>query len=70
MRRFLEQLFDGLPSNGRLEFIADFAKPYPSLVIAEVMGAPLEDANTLAMTPELIAELYPDGPKALPPELA
>src|SRR5437660_1309497 len=44
MRRFLEQL---LPSaNGRratraLEFIADFAKPYPSLVIAEVMGAPL-----------------------------
>jgi hypothetical protein len=22
------------------------------------------------MTPELLAELYPDGPKALPPELA
>ncbi len=44
MRRFLAQL---LPSNGALEFIADFAKPYPSLVIAEVMGAPLEDAPRL-----------------------
>ncbi len=44
MRRFLEQL---LPPSGSLEFIADFAKPYPSLVIAEVMGAPLEDAPRL-----------------------
>jgi uncharacterized cupin superfamily protein len=34
-----------------------------------VFGAPAEPANTLAMTPELIAELYPDGPRALPPEL-
>jgi cytochrome P450 len=44
MRRFLEEL---LPSDGRVEFIADFAKPYPSMVIAEVMGAPLEDAPRL-----------------------
>jgi cytochrome P450 len=44
MRRFLEQL---LPRSGRCEFIADFAKPYPSLVIAEVMGAPLDDAPRL-----------------------
>jgi quercetin dioxygenase-like cupin family protein len=34
-----------------------------------VAGAPPEAANTLEMTPELLAELYPDGPKALPPEL-
>ncbi len=34
-----------------------------------VVGAPPEPANTLEMTPELIAEIYPDGPKALPPEL-
>jgi quercetin dioxygenase-like cupin family protein len=34
-----------------------------------VAGAPPEGANTLEMTPELIAEIYPDGPKALPPEL-
>jgi len=47
MRRFLEQLLDALPRDGRCEFIEDFAKPYPSLVIAEVMGAPLEDAPRL-----------------------
>jgi quercetin dioxygenase-like cupin family protein len=34
-----------------------------------VAGAPAEAANTLQMTPDLLAELYPDGPKALPPEL-
>jgi hypothetical protein len=35
-----------------------------------IVGAPPEAANTLEMTPELIARIYPDGPKALPPELA
>ena len=35
-----------------------------------VVGAPPELANTLEMTPEQLAALYPDGPKALPPELA
>lgn len=34
-----------------------------------VFGTPSEAANTLEMTPELIARMYPDGPKALPPEL-
>jgi cytochrome P450 len=47
MRAFMQQLFDALPANGRTEFIGHFAKPYPSMVIAEVMGAPLEDAPRL-----------------------
>jgi uncharacterized cupin superfamily protein len=34
-----------------------------------VAGAPNEAANTLEMTQEELADLYPDGPKALPPEL-
>ncbi|MBA3866304.1 MAG: cupin domain-containing protein [Solirubrobacterales bacterium] len=34
-----------------------------------IVGAPLEPANTLEMSEELLRELYPDGPKALPPEL-
>ena len=34
-----------------------------------VAGAPPELANTLEMTPEQLAHMYPDGPKALPPEL-
>jgi uncharacterized cupin superfamily protein len=34
-----------------------------------IVGAPPEAANTLQMTPKQLAALYPDGPKALPPEL-
>lgn len=34
-----------------------------------VVGTPAEAANTLEMTPQQLGELYPDGPKALPPEL-
>lgn len=35
-----------------------------------IVGAPPEAANTLEMTADDIAWHYPDGPKALPPELA
>lgn len=35
-----------------------------------VFGTPNESANTLEMSEETIAFMYPDGPKALPPELA
>jgi uncharacterized cupin superfamily protein len=34
-----------------------------------VVGAPPEAANTLEMSPETLAAMYPDGPQALPPEL-
>ena len=34
-----------------------------------VVGSPPEAANTLEMTDEELAFLYPDRPKALPPEL-
>ena len=34
-----------------------------------VVGTPAEAANTLEMTPEQVEQLYPDGMKALPPEL-
>ncbi|ADB51404.1 cupin domain-containing protein [Conexibacter woesei] len=33
-----------------------------------VVGAPPEAANTLEMTPEKLADMYPDGPRAPPPE--
>ncbi len=47
MQRFFEQLLASLPADGRCDFIENIAKPYPSLVIAEVMGAPLTDAPRL-----------------------
>jgi cytochrome P450 len=48
MQQFARQLFDAIRTKGgRTEFIADFAKPYPSLVIAQVMGTSLDDAPRL-----------------------
>jgi uncharacterized cupin superfamily protein len=35
-----------------------------------VVGAPPEPANTLEMSEEQLRELYPDGPRAMPPELS
>src|SRR5947207_7882581 len=47
MRGFLEQLLGAIENDARCEFVDAFAKPYPSLTIATVMGAPLEDAPRL-----------------------
>ncbi len=47
MREFLERLWEPLEGAGSCEFVEAFAKPYPSLTIATVMGAPLEDAPKL-----------------------
>jgi len=38
MRTYLSELLDALSPDGRCEFIAAVAKPYPSLVIAEVLA--------------------------------
>jgi cytochrome P450 len=45
MRATLEELF--APLEGRAEVVAALAKPYPSRVIATVMGAPIDDAERL-----------------------
>jgi cytochrome P450 len=58
MKEFLQQLFaqvaaaaqdggEGQDGSVSCEFVQAFAKPYPSMVIADVMGAPLEDAPRL-----------------------
>jgi cytochrome P450 len=48
MRRFLAELWDGLPPGGHgCEFVAALAKPYPALTIAAVLGAPAADAPRL-----------------------
>ena len=58
MREFLEQLWEPLEGSGRCEFVGDFAKPYPSLTIATVMGAPLEDAPRLHEWSNLIQRQF------------
>jgi cytochrome P450 len=59
MKEFLQRLFtqatgaaeshdgEGAHRTVKCEFVEAFAKPYPSMVIADVMGAPLEDAPKL-----------------------
>jgi cytochrome P450 len=56
MRGFLERLWKGL--DGECEFVEDFAKPYPSLTIAAVMGAPLADAPKLHRWSNLIQRQF------------
>jgi len=58
MREFLERLWEPLEGTGRCEFVGDFAKPYPSLTIATVMGAPLEDAPKLHRWSNLIQQQF------------
>ena len=47
MRDFLRELHDDLRGATSTDAVEAFAKPYPSRVIATVMGAPLEDAGRL-----------------------
>jgi cytochrome P450 len=54
MRRVLEELHDAVADEGRCDFVASFAKPYPATIIAKLMGAPLEDADRLGDWANLI----------------
>ena len=47
MREHLADLWGRIAGDGRCEFVGDFAKWYPSLMIASVVGAPDEDADRL-----------------------
>ena len=47
MRAHLTALLDGLPADGRGDFVSLLAKPYPARMIAEIVGAPVEDAARL-----------------------
>jgi cytochrome P450 len=47
MRGFLDQLWSRVAVYGSCDFAAAVAKPYPSLTIATVLGAPHEDAGRL-----------------------
>ena len=64
MRDFLDRLWEPLAEAGRCEFVGAFAKPYPSLTIATVMGAPLEDAPKLYEWSNLIQRQF-DGPSLM-----
>lgn len=64
MRDFLARLWEPLADAGGCEFVDAFAKPYPSLTIATVMGAPLDDAPKLHEWSNLIQRQF-DGPSLM-----
>ena len=65
MRDFLTELLEAVAPAGECEFIAAIAKPYPSLVIAHVMGAPLAAtppaARVVQLHPAPVRRHQPDG---------
>ncbi len=61
MRGFLEQLWEPMAQAGTCEAVEQLCKPYPSLTIATVMGAPLEDAPKLHEWSNWIQKQF-DGP--------
>jgi len=76
MRGFLEGLMDDALSAGgedggavRCDFVEAFAKPYPSQVIASVMGAPVEDAPRLHHWSNWIQKQFDAGSMASEKEL-
>ncbi|MFL5957819.1 MAG: hypothetical protein ACJ756_10245, partial [Solirubrobacterales bacterium] len=64
MRGFVEQLHAAVEAERRCEFVEAFAKPYPSLTIATVMGAALSDAPRLHEWSNWIQRQF-DGPSLM-----
>jgi cytochrome P450 len=58
MQEFLARIWDPLAGVGRCDFVSAVAKPYPSLTIAQVMGAPIEDAPKLYEWSNLIQRQF------------
>src|SRR4051795_4739356 len=61
MRAFLEHLWAPIAEQGRCEAVEQLCKPYPSMTIATVMGAPLDDAPKLHEWSNWIQKQF-DGP--------
>ena len=57
LRRFLADLWDAKAGDGRCEFVASFAQPIPSRVIAEMLGVP-DQAERLARWSILLQAVF------------
>jgi cytochrome P450 len=58
MRRFLHQLWNVTGDARSCEFVTAVAKPYPSLTIAAVLGAPEQDAPRLHQWSSLVQKQF------------
>ena len=58
MQEIAEELLDALPEPGRMDVMADFAVPFPIIVIAEMLGVPAGDrAQFKAWSTDIAATL-------------
>jgi cytochrome P450 len=64
MRRIIEEIATRVVAAGRCEFVSAIAAPYPSQVIAAVMGAPVDDAPLLHEWSHWMQSQF-DGPALL-----
>lgn len=58
MRGFLDRLWAAVEAEHACEFVAAFARPYPALTIAAVLGAPEADAHRLQVWSTLIQRQF------------
>ena len=61
MRRHLAALLDALPHDGAVDLVEAVAKPYPARMIAEIVGAPVEDAVRLGEWAYWIQSVFDPG---------
>lgn len=64
MRGILDELYAALGDRNRVEFVQAFAKPYPSLTISTIVGAPRRDAERLYDWSNWIQRQF-DGPSLM-----
>jgi cytochrome P450 len=58
MRACLAELFEEVAGAGECDFVSAFAKPYPAIMIATVVGAPREDAARLHRLSNLLQSQF------------
>ena len=63
LRGFCDRLIDGFEPRGRADFMADFAHPYPIMVIGSLLGVPEADfPDLLRLSDEHLALVYAEVP--------
>lgn len=54
LREFCNKLIDGFIAKGEVEFVDDFARPYPVKIFLELMGLPMDDFDQFVEWGEML----------------
>jgi cytochrome P450 len=61
IQQLVDELLDTVQSEGQMNFINDFARPLPAIVIAEMLGVPPEDRTRFSLWTDDFARLLDSG---------